>query len=246
MSKRVLVIDCETKPSVVYAFNAYDVNVQPEQVIKSGGIICFAAQWVGEKEIMFYSDWDDGHYGMLRAAHKLLSEADAVVGYNSMKFDIPKFRGEFILAGLEDIPPLTQIDVYKTVKQFGLYINKLAFIGPLFELGAKIKHEGFSLWRGVMEGDAKCQKRMKKYCIGDVKLTTRLYLHVKGFIRNHPHLGDDRSECGNCGSKHTQHRGFSRTKYFKTQRLQCVQCGSWSTGARTAIKKEVGDGIVDH
>lgn len=232
---KILTIDIETKPAIVYAFDAYDVNIGPDHVIEPGGMICFAAQWVGSKEIEFYSEWDNGHQGMLEAAHKLLSEADAVVTYNGVKFDIPKLRGEFILAGLKDIPPPTQIDVYKTVKRFGFMINKLAFIGPLFNLGSKVKHEGFSLWKDVMNGDYKAQARMKKYCIGDVRLTTKLYQRIKGFITDHPHLGDEKHACGTCGSDHVQQRGWRRTKFFKVQRLQCQGCGSWSTGLRVKI-----------
>lgn len=235
MSK-LLVLDLETKPALVYSFSAYDVNISPEQVVDPGGVICFAAQWIGEKNIQFYSEWEHGRLGMLEAAHSLISEADAVIGYNSQKFDLPKLRGEFILAGLKDIPPPTQIDLYKTVKRFGLIINKLAFIGPLFDLGAKIKHEGFGLWRSVMNGDPKAQARMRKYCIGDVKLTTRLYDRIKGFITDHPHLGADKHACGSCGSDRITQRGYRRTKEFRVQRLQCQGCGAWSTGVRTKIK----------
>jgi hypothetical protein len=235
MTGKLLVLDLETRPALVWSFNAYDVNISPEQVVDPGGVICFAAQWVGQKDIMFYSDWDDGHDKMLAKAHELISEADAIIGYNSAKFDIPKLRGEFIQAGFKDIPPPTQIDLYKTVKRFGLMINKLAFIGPLFNLGKKVKHEGFGLWRAVMEGDQKAQSRMRKYCIGDVKLTTRLYDYVKGFITDHPHLGDEKGGCGSCGSDHMQQRGWRRTKFFKVQRLQCQDCGSWQIGKRVKV-----------
>jgi hypothetical protein len=234
---KLLTIDIETKPAIVFAFDAYDVNISPEQVIEPGGTLCFAAQWVGDKEIMFSSEWEDGKQTMLEKAHLLLSEADAVITYNGQKFDIPKLRGEFILAGLPDIPPPTMIDVYKTVKRFGFMINKLAFIGPLFNLGTKVKHEGFGLWRSVMEGDPKSQARMKKYCIGDVRLTTNLYNRIKGFIVDHPHVGDTKHSCGSCNSdKPLQQRGFRRTKEFKVQRLVCTICGAWSTGTRVKIK----------
>lgn len=235
MNSKILVLDIETKPALVYSFQMYDTNISPEQVVDSGGMICFCAHWVGEKEYLFYSDWLDGHENMVKAAHKLLSEADAVVSYNGQKFDLPKLRGEFILAGLIPPPPPTSIDLLKTVRQFGLDMNKLAFVGPLLGVGKKLKHEGFGLWRSVMEGDPRAQKRMEHYCIQDVKLTTRLYARVLPFIQDHPHLGDNKAECGACGSEHTQMRGFRRTKFFKIQRLQCQDCGGWSTGMRKKV-----------
>lgn len=235
MSK-ILVIDIETKPALVYTFQMYDTNISPEQVVDSGGMICFCAHWIGEKDYMFFSDWTDGHQAMVEAAHKLLSEADAVVSYNGNRFDLPKIRGQFILAGLIPTPPPTSVDLIKTVKQFGLDMNKLAYVGPLLGVGNKMKHEGFGLWRSVLEGDKKAQKRMQRYCIQDVKVTTKLYQRVLPFIQDHPHLGDNKSACGACGSDHIQLRGFRRTKFFKVQRLQCQDCGSWSTGTRHKVK----------
>jgi hypothetical protein len=198
-------------------------------------MICFCAHWVGEKSYMFFSEWNDGHQVMVEAAHMLLSQADAVVSYNGNRFDLPKLRGQFILAGLVPPPPPTSIDLIKTVKQFGLDMNKLAYVGPLLGVGNKLKHEGFGLWRAVMEGNPHAQRRMERYCVQDVKVTTRLYNRILPFIQDHPHLGDDKSACGACGSNHVQLRGFRRTKFFKVQRLQCQDCGAWSTGKRQKV-----------
>jgi len=235
LNSKILVLDIETKPALVYSFQMYDTNISPEQVVDSGGTICFCAHWVGSKEFMFYSDWDDGHDVMIAKAHELLSQADAVVSYNGNRFDLPKLRGQFILEGLVPPPPPTSIDLIKTVKQFGLDMNKLAYVGPLLGVGNKLKHEGFSLWRSVLDGDPKAQRRMKRYCIQDVMVTTRLYERILPFIDNHPHLGDNKNECGACGSNHMQFRGFRRTKFFKVRRMQCQECGGWSTGTRQKV-----------
>lgn len=234
MSK-ILVLDIETKPAIAYSFNAYDVNLSSDHIIEPGGTICFAAKWAGKKGVMFYSDWTHDHKEMLRAARNLLDEADAVVTYHGDGFDLPRLKGEFVLHGLKPNGPVTSIDVLKTVKKFGFMINKLAFVGPLLGVGKKLKHEGFSLWVKVMNGDPKAQQRMQKYNIQDVMLLEKLYERVKPFMQDHPHLGDDKGACSNCNSDHLQLRGYRRTKYFKVQRMQCQSCGSWSTGIRTKI-----------
>lgn len=234
MSK-ILSLDIETRPSLVYAWKAYDVNVNYDQIVDPGGIICFAAKWVGQKEVEFYSEWTHTRLEMLTAARDLLDEADAVLTFNGIRFDLPKLTGEFAQAGLKPSGPVTSIDVLKVVRKFGLFMNKLAFVGPIFGVGEKLKHEGFGLWLKVMAGDEKARLKMRKYNIQDVVLLEKLYNKVKPFIVNHPHLGDDKGECSNCGSTHLQHRGWSRTKYFKTRRLQCVKCGAWSSGAREKI-----------
>jgi len=235
MSSKVLCIDVEWKPALAYVWKMWDENISPDQLVDEGGLLCFCAHWYGSKEYMFFSDWEHGIGGMAQAALDLLNEAEAVVTYNGDKYDIPKLRGTIVLAGLPPPGPITSIDLIKVVKKFGFVMNRLAYIGPLLEVGGKMKHEGFRLWRLVMDGDTKAQTRMRKYNIQDVKLLVNLYNRVKPFIENHPHLGDQVGSCGNCGSNHFQYRGYRRTKFFKTQRLQCQDCGSWSLGSRTKV-----------
>jgi hypothetical protein len=236
---RILSLDIETRPALVYTFQAYDVNIGPDQVVDAGGILCWSAKWVGEKGVYFASEWTHSKVEMLDALGELLARADAVISYNGNRFDLPKIQGEFALAGLKPPAPVTSIDVLKAVKKLGFMINKLAFIGPLLNVGNKIKHEGFLLWRSVLEGDPRAQKRMELYNKQDVLLLEKLYLRIKPFIQDHPHLGDERGACGSCGSDHLQQRGWRRTKFFKTQRFQCQSCGSWSTGQRVKVDAEL-------
>lgn len=235
MNSKILHIDIEWAPATIYVFDPWNVHVTPEHVIDDGGLLCFCAHWHGSKEFQFYSDWDDGQEGMAKAALKLLSEADAVITYNGDKYDIPKLRGAMVLAGITPPPPPTSIDLIKVVKRFGFLMNRLAFIGPLLNAGGKMKHEGFALWRSVLEGDTKAMARMKKYCVQDVKLLVNLYNRILPYIDNHPHLGDNKGACGACGSNHMQLRGFRRTKFFKVRRMQCQDCGAWSTGTRQKV-----------
>lgn len=234
MSK-ILAIDIEWSPAKAYVWRMWDENISPDQLIDAGGLLCFCANWIGTKEYFFMSEWDDGKSEMAAMLQNLLTEADAVVTYNGDKYDLPKIRGHLLLEGYRPPPPPTSIDLIKIVKKLGFVMNRLAYIGPLLNAGSKLKHEGFQLWRSVLEGDAKAQKRMQRYCVKDVKVLVTLYNHILPYIDNHPHLGDDGGACGACGSNHVQSRGYRRTKYFKVHRLQCQDCGAWSTGARQKI-----------
>lgn len=231
---RILYFDIEWAPAQAYVWRMWDENVGPDQLINPGGLLCFSAIWDDTKEVIFASEWEDGHQAMVERLHALFEEADALVTYNGDKYDIPKATGEFLLAGLPPPPVVTSIDLIKSVKKLGFVMNRLAFIGPFLKVGAKIKNEGFNLWKSVLEGDEKAQSRMKKYCIQDSKLLIALYKKVKPYIRNHPFLGN-RGVCGACDSNKLQSRGYRRTKTFKIQRLQCQNCGSWQDGKRERL-----------
>lgn len=235
MTSKLLLLDIETRPTLAYVWKAYDENIGYEQIVTPGGVICVGAKWFGEKDMLFFSDWQHGHNDMLLNVYDLLCEAEAVVTFNGDRFDLPILQGEFALAGFDAHPPLTSIDVLKTVKKFRFIMNRLAFVGPLLGAGQKVKNEGFSLWTKVMDGDPQAEKNMERYCKQDVRVLERLYKIVRPFIVNHPHLGTKKSECGACGSTSVQKRGFRRTKYFLIQRLQCVKCGAWGEGPRKKI-----------
>lgn len=232
---KVLFIDIEWAPALAYVWRMWDENISPEQLLDAGGMLCFCAHFDGEKDYRFYSEWQHGRKGMAKAAKALLEEADAVVTYNGDKYDLPKIKGEILLAGLTPPPPPTSIDVIKTIKQFGFVMNRLAYIGPLLNVGKKVKHEGFHLWKEVLAGVPSAQKKMRTYCIQDVRLLKALYHKVRPFITSHPHMGKTKHECGNCQSNSVQSRGTRRTKTFRIQRLQCTSCGAWQDGKRTKV-----------
>lgn len=230
---KILVIDIEWSPATAYVWRMYDENISPAQLIDAGGLLCFCAHWLDTKEYIFMSEWEHGKPEMAAKLRELLDEADGVVTYNGNKYDLPKIRGHLMLEGQKPFAPPTSIDLIKTIKSLGFVMNRLAYIAPLLGVGEKMKHEGFQLWRSVLEGDERAQKRMKRYCVQDVRVTARLYKHILPFIDNHPHLGDNTGACGSCGSDKLQKRGFRRSKFFKTQRLQCQDCGGWQLGKRT-------------
>jgi len=233
---KVLVLDIEWRPATAYVWRMWDQNIQPDMLIDHGGMLCFCAHWEGTTEFMFFSEWEHGRVGMAKAAKKLLEECDAVVTYNGDKYDLPKITGEIILAGLSPPPPVTSIDLIKTVKKFGFNMNRLAYIGPLLRLGGKVKHQGFNLWVGVMAGEEKAQNKMMKYCVQDVRLTLKLYKKIKPFIRNHPHIRGIPDGCPACGSRHNQKRGFRTTRCYSIQRNACNNCGHWFETTRRKIK----------
>jgi uncharacterized protein YprB with RNaseH-like and TPR domain len=231
---RLLFLDIETRPAIIASFGIRDQHITHKQIIQDGGTICVGYKWAGDKRAKVLSEWEHGYSEMIRQTHALLSEADAVATYNGASFDIPKLMGCFLLERLDPPPPPTQIDIYKAVRKLGFICNKLDYIAPLLGLGGKVKHDGLEMWLAVMDGDAKAQRKMAKYCAGDVELTEQVYERVRAYVPDHPHMGMTPAlSCGACGSHQIQSRGVRRTKASFIQRLQCIACGSWQSGKRT-------------
>lgn len=214
----------------------FKVNVSLNQLMETGQVICFAAKWLDEEEVVFLSDFEVGHTAMVEGAFNLINEADVVVHYNGSKFDLPHLNREFLLAGLPPPAPVQEIDLLKVVKKkFRFTSNKLDHVAQQLGIGSKVSHEGHELWVKCMEGDPEAWERMELYNRGDVILTEDLYKRLLPWIENHPHIGlyaDDEECCPNCGGHDLEKRGFSFTGVSKFQRFRCKQCGRWSRSGR--------------
>jgi hypothetical protein len=230
---RILVIDIEWRPVTAYVWRAWDENISPEQIIEDGGLLCVGAKWLGQP-VRVFTEWDDGHVGMLEKTRDLIAEADCVIGFNSDKYDLPKLEGEFIRYGIRLPPRPASIDLIKTIKKLGYFRNALGFVAPFLGVGKKLEHEGFALWKKVLAGDGTAEKRMARYCEQDVRLTERLYRRILPAIRNHPNIGRPKGTCPTCGSKNEQKRGKRYTRYFAIQRHECEN-NHWFDGVRTKL-----------
>ena len=198
-------------------------------------MLCFSAKWLGKKDIEFYSSWEHGMEGMLQAAADLFEKADVLVTYNGEKFDYPSFITEFLIFDIAPPPPPAHVDLYKFVRnQTRFFSNKLEHIADVLDVGHKMEHEGFGLWKKVMAGEAQAMKKMTAYCKHDVRLTEGVYKKLRPFITNHPNIGNGHN-CGKCGSERLHSRGWRLTALYRTQRLQCQKCKGWSLGKREKI-----------
>lgn len=251
---RILTLDIETSPALVWTFDLRNVNIGIHQIAEPTRMISFAAKWRGDKRVIFFSEWADGTETMVRAAHALLDQADVVVTYNGDNFDIPHINREIELLNVElnregDFPPLldyspfVSVDLYKVCKKHQRWMShKLAYITEQLELSGKLRHEGFELWLKVLAGDPKARRDMTRYNKRDVVTTEELFDHMRSKITNLPQstLYDDcvpdpdRPVCPPpCGSTNVQRRGFARTKTRRYPRFQCQECGRWLRGTRS-------------
>jgi hypothetical protein len=241
---RTLLIDIETAPNLAYVWALFDQNIAPSQLVESTEVICFAAKWLGEKKVHFYSVQKDGREAMIRAAHALLDEADVVMHYNGKRFDVPHLNREFLETGLKPPAPYQQIDLFRSVKAvFKFPSYKLEYVSQALGVGQKVKHSGFDLWVGCMAGDKAAWKLMEKYNKQDVVLLEELYEVLQAWIPQHPSHGAmlGQSVCPACGGTNLQRRGYAYTRVSAFRRYVCLDCGKWSRDT----KRELSTGLTE-
>lgn len=239
---KILLLDIEHAPHLVHAWGLFDQRIGTNQIIEPGYMLSWAAKWLGSREVMFGSRKKEPKR-FIRRLHMLLDEADVVVHYNGIRFDIPHINREFLLAELHPPSPYIQLDLLRTVRrQFKFASNKLDFVCRQLKLGAKYKHPGHELWVACMQGDMAAWTEMEKYNKHDVVLLERLYKYLRPWVPNHPNNCSFTEPgvpvCPTCGSGRLQKRGFQRTVANKYVRYQCNDCGSWSREPFTSTTRE--------
>lgn len=232
---RILVVDIETRPMLAYTWGMFQQNIGPSQVVDWGGVLSFAALWDGEDEVMFYAEWKDRDR-MIRAAHRLLDEADGVVGWNSQRFDTRWFNAEFQRAGMRRPTPYRNIDLMRSQKRDAFMMsNKLESRRRWLGKGGKIDTGGFELWRGCMEGDRESRRLMEEYNRHDVLITQEEFhgMRAGGWVRNLPNLSTLGGHvCSNCGSERLQaHKPYlADTRRYPL--WVCQDCGTASRSTK--------------
>lgn len=228
---KILLLDIETSPNTAHVWGLYNQNVSLNQLMESSYVMCWAAKWLGEKEVFFSSMMETTHRKMVKSIYKLLEEADAVIHYNGTKFDIPTLNKEFLLLGLTPPSPYKEIDLLRTSRsKFKFPSNKLDYVAQALGLGGKVKHIGHELWIRCMNKDKQAWDMMKKYNIQDVVLLEKVYEKMLSWIRNHPNHNSHSHGvvCPNCGGSNLIKRGLSCNTNTVYQRLRCKDCGKWS------------------
>lgn len=241
MLPKILFLDIETAPNVVYSWGVYEENAI--EVVSHWYLLSFAMKWrgtTGKPKVRGLCDYGSGvgaecEKDLLIDLHNALSEADIVVAHNGRDFDVRKINARFIAHGFNPPAPYKVVDTKSDLTRVaGFSSNRLNWLSKQLDIGQKtMQHQDFSLWEGCMRGDKKSWAKMKEYNQHDVVLLEELYEILAPWIKQ-PNAnlwsGLDEPVCVNpaCGSKHDlQNRGFARTAGQIYQRFQCTKCGAW-------------------
>lgn len=239
---KILTLDIETSPHLGFHFGLFNQNFSLQQIEEWTRMICFAAKWRNEEEVMFYSDFHNGHENTVKAAYDLVSEADVLVTYNGDSFDNKHMNREFLLQGYGPPAPYQSVDLYKVNKsKFRFGSTKLDHLTQQLGVGEKVKHAGFQLWIDCMNGKIEAWNKMREYNIEDVVILEKAFDRVEPWIMNMPHAGlyNEVDFSCRCGSTNLQKRGFHYTQISKFQRYRCNDCGRWLSDSKAEFRVEV-------
>ncbi len=228
---KVLTLDIETSPNVVYAWGLYDQNIGITQVIQPSRVLCVAAKWLDEPDVMFFSEFHNGRQQMLAEMWQLVDEADIVVGYNHATFDMPHLNREWVSADYGPPSPYQNIDLYRvTRRNFKFASNKLGYVTERLGLDTKLETGGQALWNRVLANDPEAWALFADYNRTDVRITEALFMRIRAWIKL-PHLGlwtGELSNCYSCDSPDLIPAGTVYAKASAWPKLVCDDCGAWN------------------
>lgn len=199
--------------------------------------ICAAAKWYDEPKVMFAAEWEDGgNERFMAETWQWFHEADLIVGHNMGGFDEKHLRGGWLEYGWTPPSPWKTVDTLKIARsEFNFESNTLDALCQRLGVKAKTDKYDAKVAHAAIDGDAKAQRKLRAYNIGDIRATEGIYDRLRPYIKNHPHLGQftgDSWSCANCGwtDLSNSRDGDAHTFLQRYRRYACPKCGSWMRG----------------
>lgn len=232
---KVLALDVEVMPGLVWTYDLFRPIISHKQIVEPSRISCFSYQWYGQKKVHFVSEYHDTREGMIERLWELLDETDVVLGYNTKRFDYPWILGELMAEGKTKPSPVKHIDLYQTTKQNTRFLSrKLDYVSERLLGDKKIDVNTMTLAIECASQDpevaAKAWAKMKRYSIKDTALMFPLFERVRSYVKMPHPISSDPATCHACKSHNLQRRGTEKTLVSEYQRFWCKDCGSWSRG----------------
>lgn len=245
--QRVLVLDIETSPLLVYVWQLKDNYIAPNQIKTDWQVLAWAAKWLDApaaqtmyRDLRGAKTLDDKK--ILAELRNLLDKADIVLTQNGREFDSKKLNARFIIQGIKPPSPYKHWDTYQLVSKVASFTsNSLEYLtAKLNKKYRKLSHKkfpGLELWKSCLAGDVKAWNEMRTYNIHDVLSTEELYFNLRAwapeaFPRVY-NFTDAAKECGTCGHRGRLIEGRVRVaKKYKYRQHACPKCGAWQKGER--------------
>lgn len=247
-SARILLLDIETLYMEVRGiWNLKQEYIQPSRIVKDWSILCYAAKWLFEPEIMGEvvtpkEAINRTEKSIIGGIWKLIDQADIVVTQNGIEFDIKKLNTKFIEHGYYPPSPYLMVDTLKVAREnFSFTSNRLDELGrKLLGLEGKMKMKEDD-WDACAEGSQEGLNKMLTYCKIDVApLLEDLYLKFLPWVKSHPNLNiytnHDKDVCPKCESLDLSWNTQYPTPQGLWQGFRCNACGAIGRGTKKEHK----------
>lgn len=248
---KLLIYDIETSLLKANLFRLGEQRITHNQLDvahQENHIICIAAKWYGDKQIVVF-EGDKGVEGF----DKLAREADVCLGKNSNSFDVKYINTARMMLGLKPYPEWadTNDDLERQMrKYFALPSQSLDYISKIFGTGGKDKME-FADWvsiqnydlvrklirpsnhtcktlfltsyKNVINDGKKALSKMIKYNKKDVLDTEAALTKVLPYIKLKRNASKEGKGCTTCGSLKIAPTKIIKAGQTSYQQFDCLE-----------------------
>jgi DNA polymerase III epsilon subunit-like protein len=245
---RIAIFDLELVGMEVKTYQLKTDYISPKNILKDWAILSYAVKFKDEDEIHYYDQRKcrDKRNDKLLATklHKILSEADIIVGHNSDNFDIKKFNTKVAVYGLPPLPLFTKFDTVKIArKYFAFSSNSLWYIAKALGLkNQKSDHGKFpgdSLENECMAGNIEAWDEMEKYNKQDVLTTEELFVYLSKYEPAINFQSFYQDTVCSCGNNKFFKDGFKHNRQGKFQVYRCHICAKTFMAKENLIHKSI-------
>jgi len=228
---RVLLVDIETSTMLVEAYGLFDQNIPITKIARDWFLLSFAARFVGEETVHYAdlresSDYDDSM--LMTAIHKLLCEADIVIGHNLKKFDLKKINARFLKHDIDPPTSYRSIDTLSIAKKhFALTSNKLDYLAKYLGCTPKYKSRKFTqeeMWQECLRGNVEAWNENAVYNIQDISTLEEVWIKLRKWDKTINWSVFNRGHKCDCGSSELVESGEVHTNTGSFIRLLCAGC----------------------
>jgi uncharacterized protein YprB with RNaseH-like and TPR domain len=234
---KILIFDIETTPMVSYTWGRWNQNISLNQTIQESYMLCWSASWLNSNEVFGESltpeeaiKGDDTR--IIEKLWYFVNEADILVAYNGVDFDVKKINGMFFTKGLNPPAPYKVVDPCRVARsKFGFSSNSMDALAKYLGIPMKMDTD-FSLWRRCMAGNKEALDYMLEYNKKDVEILKQIYIRMLPYITTHPNVCnyiDGNKACTHCGETENYEKlegHYYYTGINKYQVYRCKTCGS--------------------
>lgn len=243
---RILILDVERLPGLTQQswWDRGDLKnryIHHETVTREPRTTIVCAKWYDEPDVMSFAEWDKGGRGQfLKKVHRLMSEADIIVGHNVDGADVPWLKGDFYMPrighshrpDLKPLPPFKTVDTLKVLRRelkTGAPFKGLDAFCQIVGIPSKTDRYDRDAMERAVAGSVEDRERLVSYCAGDVIAGQWIYDWERPHIKNHPALfvdGQDKLDtCRACGDETEPIAKRYVADIFTYSMKRCLSCG---------------------